>query len=259
MASAIKDLWSQEELNRAWQDYLNREAFSYDYANDSTYQQYRNRYMTEGKRAMEDSVGVVTSLTGGYGNSYAQTAGQESYRQYLERLNDVIPELYDNAYQRYQEEGKALYEEIVLRQKQLEKALADQSTGSSSGSSGSSSGNSSGSSSGSGYNNSGYSKTVVMAAQKAVGAAQDGLWGPESSAKAAQYGFKSLKEVVNNGINVSYDYVKKTMKKQLGYDRGVASEMDFLVARNNDGGPEVYLKYKDYQEYLMDVLRQIYA
>lgn len=253
MANEEKALWSQEELNRAWQEYLNREAFSYDYTKDPTYQHYRNRYTAEGQRAMEDTVGVVTSLTGGYGNSYAQTAGQQSYRQYLQRLNDVIPELYDNAYRRYQAEGEALYDEIVLRQQQQEKELAAQS-GSSGGNTGGSSGGSGG-----GYNNSGYGKAVVMAAQKAVGATEDGLWGPESSAKAAAYGFHSLKDVVNNGIHVSYDYVKKAMKKQLGHDRGVASEMDFLVARNNDGGPEIYLQYKNYQEYLMDVLRQIYA
>ncbi len=246
MANEEKDLWSQEELNRAWQEYLNREAFSYDYTKDPTYQHYRNRYTVEGRRAMEDTVGVVTSLTGGYGNSYAQTAGQQSYRQYLQRLNDVIPELYDNAYRRYQAEGEALYDEIVLRQQQQEKAPAAQS-------------GSSGGGSGGGYNNSGYSKAVVMAAQKAVGATQDGLWGPESSAKAAAYGFYSLKDVVNNGIHVSYDYVKKVMKKQLGHDRGVGSETEFLAARNHDRSSEEYSRYNNYQQYLMDVLRLIYA
>ena len=74
MANEGKALWSQEELNRAWQEYLNREAFSYDYTKDPTYQHYRNRYTAEGQRAMEDTVGVVTSLTGGYGKSYAAAA-----------------------------------------------------------------------------------------------------------------------------------------------------------------------------------------
>lgn len=246
MAQYQSDPRSREELEQAWLEYLNRAPFSYDAGEDPLYQQYREQYIADGKRAMEDTVGLASTLTGGYANSYAQIAGQQSYERYLDRLRDVIPDLYESAYSRYQAEGKALYDEILLRQKELEKTQTV-TTGGSTGSSGSSTGNS------------GYSKAVVMKAQELVGAAADGIWGTESAQKAARYGFYSLKDVVDKGLNISYDYVKKTMLKQLGHDRGVITEYDFLVARNNDGGPEVYLKYKDYRAYLMDVLRQIYA
>jgi hypothetical protein len=247
-----KDIWSQEELDKAWLEYINRQPFSYDPAEDPAYHRYRDRYVTEGRLAMEDTVGKVTALTGGYGNSYAQTAGQQSYQQYLKRLGDVLPELYGNAYDRYQAEGEALYKEIRMRQEQLDR-LAQEEAEANSGSGGSSGGG------GSGYSSGGYTKAEIMAAQQLVGATADGIWGPESTAKAARYGFTSLKSVIENGLTLSYDYVKKAMKKQLGHDLGVISEYDFLVARNNDGGPEKYLKYKDYRAYLLDVLQQIYA
>ena len=47
-------------------------------------------------------------MTGGYGNSYAQQAGQQAYQGYLQGLNDKIPELYNLALQRYQMEGDKL-------------------------------------------------------------------------------------------------------------------------------------------------------
>lgn len=250
-----KDLWSQEELDKAWLEYLNRQPFSYDPEGDPAYQNYRDRYVTAGKLAMEDTVGKVTALTGGYGNSYAQTAGQQTYQQYLKQLGNVLPELYDNAHDRYQAEGEALYKEILLRQEQLDRLAREEEAAAGSGSSGSTgSTGSSGSTA-----NSKYTKAEIMAAQQLVGAQADGIWGPESTSKAALYGFTTLKDVIENGLTLSYDYVKKTMKKQLGHDIGIITEYDFLVARNNDGGPEQYLKYKDYRAYLLDVLRQIYA
>jgi hypothetical protein len=45
-------------------------------------------------------------MTGGYGNSYAATVGNQAYQSYLDKLNDVIPELYQLAYDRYQQEGQ---------------------------------------------------------------------------------------------------------------------------------------------------------
>ncbi len=96
-----------------WENWVNREKFSYEPENDPHYKQYREQYMNLGRLAMEDTVGKLTALTGGYGNSYAQTAGQQSYEAYLQKLNGVIPDLYDKAYDRYTAEGEALYKEAV--------------------------------------------------------------------------------------------------------------------------------------------------
>jgi murein DD-endopeptidase MepM/ murein hydrolase activator NlpD len=87
----------QEAMNKI----LNREDFSYDLNGDALYQQYKDRYIQQGKMAMQDTMGQAAALTGGYGNSYASTAGNQAYQGYLQGLNDVIPELQQIAYDRY--------------------------------------------------------------------------------------------------------------------------------------------------------------
>lgn len=86
-----------------------REPFSYDLSSDILYQQYRDSYISAGRQAMEDTVGQASSLTGGYGNTYAQSAGEAAYEGYLQKLNDRIPELYENARSVYEAEGDELY------------------------------------------------------------------------------------------------------------------------------------------------------
>ena len=110
------------EYQSQWQDKLdellgkiqNREPFSYDLNGDALYQQYKDRYIQQGKQAMMDTMGQAAALTGGYGNSYAQTAGQQTYQGYLQQLNDVVPELYGMALDQYNQEGKDLYNRFAL-------------------------------------------------------------------------------------------------------------------------------------------------
>lgn len=88
--------------------------FTYDLDGDALYQQYKDQFMRQGALAMEDTVGKVAALTGGYGNSYAQTAGQQAFYQQLDQLNDVIPELYQLAYDKHKDERDALYDRYSL-------------------------------------------------------------------------------------------------------------------------------------------------
>lgn len=88
----------------------NREPFRYDIDADALYRQYRDQYTALGRKAMEDTMGRAQAMTGGYANSYAQTAGQQAYENYLGKLADAIPELYSQALERYQQEGSDLEE-----------------------------------------------------------------------------------------------------------------------------------------------------
>lgn len=92
----------------------NREKFSYDFNADALYQQYKDRYMTQGRTAMMDTMGQAAAMTGGYGNSYAQSVGNQAYQGYLQQLNDRIPELYNLAYNRYQQEGQDLQNQYAM-------------------------------------------------------------------------------------------------------------------------------------------------
>ena len=98
----------QAQLNETMDKILNREKFSYDLNGDALYNQYKDQYMTQGKMAMMDTMGQAQAMTGGYGNSYAQSVGQQAYQGYLQQLNDRIPELYQMALSKYQMEGDEL-------------------------------------------------------------------------------------------------------------------------------------------------------
>ena len=104
----------QAQLNDTINKILNREEFSYDLNGDALYQQYKDQYTTKGKLAMQDTMGQAAALTGGYGNSYASTAGNQAYQGYLQQLNEVVPELYQLALDRYNQEGQDLYNQYSL-------------------------------------------------------------------------------------------------------------------------------------------------
>lgn len=110
-----------KSMEDAMQKVLNREKFQYDMNGDALYQQYKDRYMQQGKQAMMDTMGQAAALTGGYGNSYAQTVGQQTYQGYLQGLNDKVPELYQLALDRYNQEGTDLLNQYSLLSDQYEK------------------------------------------------------------------------------------------------------------------------------------------
>ena len=103
-----------EKLNEYISQWENRPDFSYDFNADALYQQYKDKYIQQGKMAMADTIGQASAMTGGYGNSYAQSVGQQTYNAHLEQLNDVIPELYQMAYDRYNQQGQDLLNTISL-------------------------------------------------------------------------------------------------------------------------------------------------
>lgn len=88
---------------------VNQKDFSYDFNADALYQNYKNQYTQQGKQAMLDTQAAASSLTGGFGSSYATSAGAQAYQQYLTQLNDKIPELYNLALQKYQLDTDKLY------------------------------------------------------------------------------------------------------------------------------------------------------
>ena len=93
---------------------LNREKFSYDLNGDALYQQYKDQYTTQGKLAMMNTMGQAAAMTGGYGSSYSQAAGQQAYQGYLQQLNEVVPQLYQMAYDRYNQEGQDMYSQYSM-------------------------------------------------------------------------------------------------------------------------------------------------
>lgn len=118
------------EYQSAWADQIqdildqitNRDKFSYDLNGDALYQQYRDQYAQMGRMAMMDTMGQASAMTGGYGNSYAQSVGQQAYQGYLQQLNEVVPELYGMALDQYNREGQQMYDQYALLAGQEEQA-----------------------------------------------------------------------------------------------------------------------------------------
>lgn len=103
-----------DALRQAVDRINNREKFTYDLNGDALYKQYKDRYINQGRMAMQDTMGQAAALTGGYGSSYASTAGNQAYQQYLTQLNDVVPQLYQMALDRYNQEGTDMYNQASL-------------------------------------------------------------------------------------------------------------------------------------------------
>lgn len=102
------------ELTELYNRIANRKPFSYDIGTDPVYQQYREQYQRQGRLAMQDTMGQAAALTGGYGSTYGEQVGQQAYNAYLQNLNDIVPDLYNAAYNRYRDEGTDLYNQYGL-------------------------------------------------------------------------------------------------------------------------------------------------
>ena len=217
----------QPQLNETIDKILNREKFSYDVNGDALYQQYKDLYTNQGKQAMMDTMGQASAMTGGYGNSYAQTVGQQTYQGYLQQLNDKVPELYQLALDQYNQEGQKLYDQAsvmsTMEQRDYDRAQTEKSrayelamsmlslgvtpSAEMLASAGVSSADAQAivekvlekeadEAGGNGYDNGTYSSDVVEQAQEFVGAYVDGKWGSDSAAKAKEMDYNSLAEVV---------------------------------------------------------------
>lgn len=95
----------QDELDNAYKEYVDRGKFSYDPQTDAGYKQYEQAYLKLGRQAMKDTQGQAAALTGGYGNSYATTAGAQQYMNYAGQAAQAIPTFQNMALQQYQVEG----------------------------------------------------------------------------------------------------------------------------------------------------------
>lgn len=104
----------QPQINDAVNQYLKRDQFKYDVNEDALYQQMKDMYVMQGQKAMMDTMGQSAAMTGGYGNSWAQGAGQQAYQGYIQQLNDQIPDLYQMALNQYMNEGDQMAQNIGM-------------------------------------------------------------------------------------------------------------------------------------------------
>lgn len=90
-----------DRIQSALDKVVNRDKWSYDPYSDPAYKAYRDQYMREGNRAYQDAYAQMAAMSGGYGSSIAATAGGQQLNYYQQQLNDRVPELMQNSYNRY--------------------------------------------------------------------------------------------------------------------------------------------------------------
>lgn len=116
-ATTVKPYYAgtyDQKLNDLYDSISNRPKFTYDINSDALYEQYAQQYINKGRLAMKDTMGQAAALTGGYGSSYGAQVGQQAYDAYLQQLNEVVPELYSQAYERYKDEGDNMMKQYAM-------------------------------------------------------------------------------------------------------------------------------------------------
>ena len=92
------------QIDQLLNSILNRDPFSYDYTTDPSYHAYADQYKRLGDRAREDTLGNVAAMNGGYASSWAASAASQAQNDYNQQLSDIIPTLYEAAYNRYMDD-----------------------------------------------------------------------------------------------------------------------------------------------------------
>lgn len=106
----------EDEIDQKLEEILERDPFSYDPNTDPLYGYYSDMYTRGGQRAAQDTLGQVSSRTGGLASSYAQSVANQTYNNYMADLANVVPELQQLAYAMYQDEGDVLNQQMSLLQ-----------------------------------------------------------------------------------------------------------------------------------------------
>ncbi len=88
-------------LNQKVTNYINQDPYSYKSQNDASYQAAKDQYTKTGQQAMKDTMAQASALTGGYGNTYAQSVGQQQYNAQMDNLSQKAIEYEQQAYNRY--------------------------------------------------------------------------------------------------------------------------------------------------------------
>lgn len=103
-----------DQLKDMMDKIMNREKFSYDVDTDPLFQQALASAMNSGKQAMTDTIGQASALTGGYGSTYATSAGNQSYNAFIEDAYNNLPQYYQMALEAYQMEGDEMYRQFGM-------------------------------------------------------------------------------------------------------------------------------------------------
>ena len=100
-ASPTNPYSGNSELSYWYQQLTNQQPFVFNPATNPLYKLLSNNYATMGQAAMRDATGQAAGLTGGYGSSYSQAAGQQAYNALIQQMNQALPSIYQSEHDAY--------------------------------------------------------------------------------------------------------------------------------------------------------------
>ncbi|MBR1969592.1 MAG: hypothetical protein IKA17_04470 [Clostridia bacterium] len=116
-----------KDINNLLNKILKRKEFSYNPFEDDIYKYYKEAYLREGERSMEDILGKLSVNTGGNVSSYAAGAALSAADYYNSKVADIIPELYSLNYDMYLDSVSNDFKELealnTLSENEYEKYL----------------------------------------------------------------------------------------------------------------------------------------
>lgn len=103
---------------------LNYGDFEWSKEEDPLWPVYKKQYLREGERATANALGQAAAATGGRPSSYAVNAATQAGDYYATKLNDIIPQLYQQAYDRWANKYSMMQQDLgaVNNQEQLDYA-----------------------------------------------------------------------------------------------------------------------------------------
>ena len=99
-------------LDGILQQIQNPQQFKYEFNGDALFNSLKDQYTQQAKQAAVNAQGMAAGLTGGYGNSYAQMAGNQAYQQNILPLYDKGMELAQMAYQQHRDAQADKYNQL---------------------------------------------------------------------------------------------------------------------------------------------------
>jgi len=82
---------------------MNPDPFTYNPETDPAFQAYKAQYELAGDRAFQNTIGELSTLTGGRLNSWATSGAAQARNYYAQQLGQMIPTLQENAYNKYKD------------------------------------------------------------------------------------------------------------------------------------------------------------
>jgi peptidoglycan hydrolase-like protein with peptidoglycan-binding domain len=114
-----------DAINMLYDRVINQKPFEYEPSADPTYNRYADIYARNAKLMSEDAMAQAAQLTGGYGSSYGQAVATQAYNAEMSKMNDIIPELRNQALAEHENERekdiKAL--SLLLNERDYERGV----------------------------------------------------------------------------------------------------------------------------------------